>query len=272
MSFAKSHRRCCFISGLLLVSVFTFLQPASAQTLAAPVTPQPAAPASPPTAADSQQAEVVFAAQPLPSPSVLTQLARTPTEHEDAATVSETQARTHAAAALLPTLEAQTLFAASADDDSNSCSTLAQLATQLQDRCHKGTLRPGDRQLVSRLLHSAGEPHRTESWSKDTERLFSLATCAGSAREQQEVVEAALQAATASLAHPSLAAQQQQHAQRAHWLWSYRLTALKLAHGQQRQAEAALYRLQQTAPTQELQAKVAGARQLLRLSRTPSAQ
>lgn len=272
MSFAKSHRRCCFISGLLLVSVFTFLQPASAQTLAAPVTPQPAAPASPPTGADSQQAEVVFAARPLPSPSVLTQLALTPTEHEDAATVSETQARTHAAASLLPSLEAQTLFAASADDDSNSCSTLAQLATQLQDRCHKGTLRPGDRQLVSRLLHSAGEPHRTESWSKDTERLFSLATCAGSVREQQEVVEAALQAATASLAHPSLATQQQQHAQRAHWLWSYRLTALKLAHGQQRQAEAALYRLQQTAPTQELQAKVAGARQLLRLSRTPSAQ
>ena len=272
MLFAKSHRRCCFVSGLLLVSVFTLLQPASAQTLAAPVTPPPTAPASPPASPDSQQAEVVFAAQPLPSPSVLTQLARTPTEHEDAANVSETQARTHAAAALLPTLEAQTLFTAGADDDTNSCSTLAQLATQLQDRCHKGTLRPGDRQLVSRLLHSAGEPHRTESWSKDTERLFSLATCAGSAREQQEVVEAALQAATASLAHPSLAAQQQQHAQRAHWLWSYRLTALKLAHGQQRQAEAALYRLQQTAPTQELQAKVAGARQLLRLSRTTTAE
>lgn len=270
MLFAKRHR-CCFISGLLLVSFFTLRQPASAQTLAAPVTPQPATPASPPTAPESQQAEVVFAARPLPSPSVLTQLALTPTEHEDTVTVSETQARTHAAASLLPNIEAQTLFAASIDDDSNSCSTLAQLATQLQDRCHKGTLRPGDRQLVSRLLHNAGEPHRTESWSKDTERLFSLATCAGSVREQQEVVEAALQAAAASLAHPSLAAQQQ-HAQRAHWLWSYRLTALKLAHGQQRQAEAALYRLQQTAPTQELQAKVAGARQLLRLSRTTLAQ
>ncbi|HRI55232.1 MAG TPA: hypothetical protein PLW65_34090, partial [Pseudomonadota bacterium] len=139
----------------------------------------------------------------------------------------------------LPDLDASELFPAESFADSAevpSCSTVASLAERLLGTCLRQGLSATERALTQRLLDSAAQPNRTDAWSRDTESLFQLAQCAGSLGEQRLVAEAALAAAEAQLqssALPSstLPASRREHAQRARWLWSYRLAALDFAQG-----------------------------------------
>ena len=50
-----------------------------------------------------------------------------------------------------------------------------------------------------------------------------------------------------------------EHAQRARWLWSYRLAALDFAQGHYLRAATSLFRLHRTAPTQSLISRLSAA-------------
>lgn len=171
----------------------------------------------------------------------------------------------------LPDLDASELFPAESFADSAevpSCSTVASLAERLLGTCLRQGLSATERALTQRLLDSAAQPNRTDAWSRDTESLFQLAQCAGSLSEQRLVVEAALAAAEAQLqssALPSstLPACRREHAQRARWLWSYRLAALDFAQGHYLRAATSLFRLHRTAPTQSLISRLSAAQKLI---------
>lgn len=171
----------------------------------------------------------------------------------------------------LPDLDASELFPAESFADSAevpSCSTVASLAERLLGTCLRQGLSATERALTQRLLDSAAQPNRTDAWSRDTESLFQLSQCAGSLSEQRLVVEAALAAAEAQLqssALPSstLPACRREHAQRARWLWSYRLAALDFAQGHYLRAATSLFRLHRTAPTQSLISRLSAAQKLI---------
>jgi len=175
----------------------------------------------------------------------------------------------------LPDLDASELFPAESFADAAegpvpSCSTVASLAERLLGTCLRQGLSGTERALTQRLLESAAQPNRTDAWSRDTESLFQLAQCAGSLGEQRLVVEAALAAAEAQLqssALPSstLPACRREHAQRARWLWSYRLAALDFAQGHYLRAATSLFRLHRTAPTQSLIARLSAAQKLIQV-------
>jgi hypothetical protein len=147
------------------------------------------------------------------------------------------------------------------------CTTVASLAERLLGTCLHEGLSAADRALAVRLVWSAGQPNRTDSWSRDTESLFRLAQCAGSLADQRLVAGAALAAAenelqsatAAAPAHP-LSECRRNHAQRAQWLWSYRLAVLDVAQGHYLRAGSALFRLHRTAPSRSLYAVITDAR------------
>lgn len=153
--------------------------------------------------------------------------------------------------------------------DQPTCSTVASLAERLLGTCLRQGLSQSERALTQRLLGSAGQPNRTDAWSRDTESLFRLAQCAGSLSEQRVVAEAALSAAEAELSlgasasGASLSACRRERTQRARWLWTYRLAALDVAQGDYLRAAATLLHLHRTAPTRSLVSRMGAARQKL---------
>lgn len=170
----------------------------------------------------------------------------------------------------LPDLDAGELFPAESFAEAAAmpgCTTVASLAERLLGSCLRQGLSAQEQQLAARLLFSAGQPNRTDAWSRDTESLYRLAQCAGSLADQRLVAGAALAAAEAELQRAATATPgrplpecRRDHAQRAVWLWTYRLAALDVAQGHYLRAAAALLRLHRTAPNRSLLAVVADAR------------
>lgn len=212
------------------------------------------------TELDNAPRDTVFVAQTLPPrPTRLSSVIVAPDARPLAARPSP-----------LPDLDADEIFAAEsfADGDLPSCSTVAGLAERLLGTCLRQGLSAPDKALTQRLLYSAEQPNRTDAWSRDTESLFRLAQCAGSLSDQRLVAGAALAAAEAQLQNaapsaPRLSAFHREHAQRAQWLWTYRLAVLDVEEGNFFRAGATLFRLHRTAPTHSLLAHITTARQLL---------
>ena len=212
--------------------------------------------------------EVVFATQTLPLLPSRLALGRVDAELRPASAVPAT-----AAPGPLPDLDAGELFPAESFADAAdlpSCSTVASLAERLLGTCLRQGLSPTERALTQRLLLSAAQPNRTDAWSRDTESLFRLAQCAGSLAEQRLVAEAALAAADAELQGTAASAPgtpasgcRRERAQRARWLWTYRLAALDVAQGHYLRAAATLLHLHRTAPTRSLVTRLGAARQTL---------
>lgn len=211
--------------------------------------------------------DVVFATQTLPLPPSRLVLGSAEAELRPAATAPA------AALGALPDLDAGELFPAESFADAAdlpSCSTVASLAERLLGTCLRQGLAPTERALTQRLLLSAAQPNRTDAWSRDTESLFRLAQCAGSLAEQRLVAEAALAAAEAELQGTAASAPgapasgcRRERAQRARWLWTYRLAALDVAQGHYLRAAATLLHLHRTAPTRSLVTRLGAARQTL---------
>lgn len=215
---------------------------------------------------DSLAPEMVFAAQAVsPRPIRLLPIS------------AEGELRPPAATAIpspgaLPELDAGELFPAESfaeAGDLPTCSTVASLAERLLGTCLRQGLSESERALTERLLSSAAQPNRTDAWSRDTESLFRLAQCAGSLTEQRVVATAALATAEAELQSSTTASGvpfsecRREHAQRARWLWTYRLAALDIAQGHYLRAAATLLHLHRTAPTKSLVSRLAIVRQNL---------
>ena len=225
---------------------------------------------------------VIFAAQMLPARdsrlvAVSPEPELRPIPAADSAPVP-VPARPTVSSSPLPDLDAGELFPAEAFADAAdqpSCSTVASLAEGLLGTCLRRGLNSPEQQLTQRLLFSAAQPNRTDAWSRDTESLFRLAQCAGSVADQRLVAGAALAAADTELevatpaqpapeqAAPALSESRRDRAQRAQWLWTYRLATLDVTQGSYLRASATLFRLHRTAPTRNLVSRITAARQLL---------